>query len=126
RGPRRAAHQRRRRACPGGVDRVHARRANLEGGRQLCRIEGPGAIRGDQRAFHPLAFLIDFYGNATPGGTSSGTLPRTVGSEATVRRCREGRSCSFRSTPSNASAMTENSSCTGVTRDNQDSLPFWC
>ena len=49
RGARRATHQRRRRAGAGGVDRLHARRTDVEVGGQFRRTGEPGAIRRDQR-----------------------------------------------------------------------------
>ena len=49
RGARRATHQRRRRAGIGGVDRLHARRTDVEVRGQLRRTGEPGAVRRDQR-----------------------------------------------------------------------------
>ena len=62
----------------------------------------------------------------SPRGSMIGALCPVRSAPAKVQRCCEGPSCSFRSTPSNASAMTENSACTGVTRNNQDRPPCWC
>ena len=53
RGSRRATHQRWRRAGIGGVDRLHARRADVEVRGQLRWLRGPGALPRDQRPlFH--------------------------------------------------------------------------
>ena len=79
RGARRATHQRRRRAGTGGVDRLHARRTDVEVEGQLRRTGEPGAVRRDQSASLPR--ISSVLGVDTGGSNRLSETSATKGDE---------------------------------------------